>query len=296
MKYPQLVPILAILVASLAFSQPVVAQSAQSNFTVNLTYLTVQLSYPAQVSPGATVTVNMQANTKSSSISSVSLTAQIYYATGVDLRQLTTATVVKNTYSGNSLTKQVQFSIPQDALRTSLMAVLTEQVQTFYATYYYYPTAHNNSSSYCYYSPYWSYNCYYGYANPSYSIDTSTDSGVAPLSYIVATTPEYTSLQSQYQSIQSQYQTAQQQYQALQQQLAQSQAQNQELNQNLQNAQNSSAQKDASITNLNQQLNTTQNTMTILEFAVAGFAILTVAFGAMALRKGKGQPQPTSDT
>jgi hypothetical protein len=145
MKYSRLVPILAILVASLVVSQPVFAQSAQSTFTVNLTYLTVQLSYPAQASPGTTVTVNIQANTKSSSISSVSLTAQIYYATGVDLRQLTTATVAMNAFSGNSLTKQVQFSIPQDAPRTSLMAVLTEQVQIFYATYYYYPTVHNNS-------------------------------------------------------------------------------------------------------------------------------------------------------
>jgi hypothetical protein len=214
---------------------------------------------------------------------------QIYYANGSDLRQLTTATISNNMYSGNSMTKQIQFSIPQDAPRTFLVAVLTEKVQTYYTSYYYYPTAHNYSSPYCYSYPYSGYDCHYDYTYYGYSYAyATTDSGVAPLSYIKATTPEYTSLQTQYQSIQSQYQTLQQQYQALQQQMAQSQAQNQQLNQALQST---NVQKDTAIANLNQQLNTTQGTTTTLEFIVAGLAILTLAFGAIALRKRKGQPQ-----
>jgi hypothetical protein len=294
MKNTRPIIVLVILVASIAVSLPVFAQSTQSSFTVNLTYLTVQLSFPAQVSPGDTVTVNIQASGKSYSTSGVSLTAQIYYANGTDLHQLTTATLSKNAHSGDSLLKQVQFTIPQDAPRTSLIAVLTEKVQTLYVTYYYYPTGHNYSSPYCYYYPSYADNCYYdhnydgygsGSAYPSYSYDTTTDSGVAPLSYILAKTPEYTSLQTQYQSLQSQYQ-------ALQQQLAQSQAQNQQLNQNLQNSQNTIAQRDATIASMNQQMSTTQVTTTTLEIVAAGLAILTLVFGVLAIRNRKEQPQP----
>lgn len=214
-----LVAVLLILAASIIYgiySQSVLAQSSQSTSTVNLTYLTVQLSYPSQVLPGDVVTVNIQAGAKSS-IDSTSLIAQIYYVNGAELQQLTSATISNNyLYAGNSLSKPIQFTIPKDAVRTSLIVVLTEKVQRAYASYYYYYPAYSNySSPYCYYYPYWGYDCsysytYYGYMNyPSYSYETTTDSGIAPLSYIKATTPEFTSLQSQYQTLQSQYQTCQ---------------------------------------------------------------------------------------
>lgn len=311
MKTKYVIAILAILTVSIALGHVVFAQSAQSNYNVNLTYLTVQLTYPSQVNPGDSVTVNIQASPKSS-FSSASLTAQVFYATGADLHQLTSATLSNNyASSGSSFSKQVQFTVPQDAPRTSLVAILTEKVQLAYATYYYYPAYYNSSSPYCYYDPHWGYDCQYsytyygnygyGYMNyPSYSYDTTSDTGVAPLSYIKATTPEFTSLQTQYQALQTQNQGLQSQNQALQQQLAQSQAQNSQLNQDLQNSQNTIAQKNATIANLNQQLSTSRSTKTTLEAVAIGVGILAIAFAALAARgrsaKSQPQPQPQAQT
>jgi hypothetical protein len=288
MKKPQLIAILVVLAGSLFISQSVFAQSSQNSYTIDLTYLTVQLSYPSQVLPGDSVTVNLQATAKSS-VSSVTVTAQIDYANGADLHQLASATVSNNYMTrGNSLSKQFQFAIPQDAPRTSLIAILAEKVRTVYTSYYYYPVSYNYSSPYCYYYPYWGDDCYYNSAYysywyyPSYSYSTTTDSGIAPLSYIKATTPEYTALQSQYQS--------------LQQQLAQSQAQNQQLNQNLQNAQNTIAQRDATIAHLNQQLNSSQTTNTTLEAIAVGLAIVAIVLGLVAAHEHRGRNELKQET
>jgi Tfp pilus assembly protein FimV len=279
---------------ALSLAAVVHAQAAQTTYTLNLNYFTVQMTYPSQVNPGDTMTVNMQANAKNS-FSSASLTAQIFYVDGNSIRQLTSATVSNNGYmnSGSSLSKQITFTVPQNAPRTSLAASVTENVQSTYASYNYYPAYYNSSSPYCYYSPDYYY-YYYGYCNysytyypysysyysyPSYVSSTASDSGVAPLSYIKAQTPEYTALQSQ-------YQTAEQQ-------LNQSQAQNQQLQQQLQNAQNTIAQRDTAIANLNQQLSSNQSKNTTLEAAAGGLGVLAIILGAFAVHyRGKSQPQP----
>jgi len=285
MKASRLILVFAILMVALSVVVVAHAQAAQTSYTVNLSYFTVQMTYPSQVNPGELVTVNMQANAKNS-FSSASLTAQIFYVDGNSLHQLTSVTLNNNGYvnSGSALNKQITFTVPQNAPRTSLFASITENVQTAYANSYYYPANYNYSSPYCYYDVYcgYGYNYYpYSssyYAYPSNSYSTATDSGVAPLSYIKAQTPEYIALQSQ-------YQTAEQQ-------LNQTQAQNQQLQQQLQNAQNTLAQRNATIANLNQQLNTNQNTNTTLEAAAGGLGILAIIFGAFAVHyRGKSKPQ-----
>jgi hypothetical protein len=280
-----------ILVASLSLSSIAFAQSSQASYSLNMTYLTVQLTYPSEVLPGDSVTISIQATAKSR-INSASLTAQVFYPDASSLHQLASATLSSNSYmnSGSTLSKQIQFTIPQNVPRTSLVAVLTEKVQTVYASYYYYPAYHNYSYPYCYYYGYYDYYCYYNYTYyPAYSYATTTDSGVAPLSYVKATTPEYVSLQSQYQDLQSQYQSLQSQLQAVQQQLAQSQAQNQQLAQNLQNSQNTLAQRDDTIANLNQQLSLAQNTNTTLQTVAVGLAIIAVIFGLVAIHEHRGK-------
>lgn len=292
-----LVFVLAILVATFSASYAVYAQTTQSSYTVNLTYLTVQLSYPSEVIPGDSVTVNLQATARNY-LDYVSLAAQIFYADGSSLHQLASATISNSNYmnSGNSLTKQIQFTVPQDAPRTSLIAGLTENVRRFSYSYYYSPFYYNYSSPYCYYYPdyyyyyngycgyYYNYNYAYGYAYPSYSYNTVTDSGVAPLSYIKATTPEYVSLQSQYQMVQ--------------QQLTQSQAENQQLKQNLQDAQNTIAERNATIANLNQQLNSSQSMSGTLEATTAGLAIIAIVLGVFAvyLHRGRSRAQAAAKT
>lgn len=287
-QYACLVLLLGVVAVSLSNGQPVFAQTSQNSYTVNLNYLTVRLSYPSEVNPGDSVTVNLQATAKSY-VDAVSLTAQIFYADGNSLHQLASATIGNNYYMGSasSLSKQMQFTVPQSAPRTSLIASLTENVQsTSYSYYYgypaYYASYYNSSSPSCYSYPDW-YDYYYGYctyygtayAIPSYSYSTVTDAGVAPLSYIKATTPEYVSLQSEYQMVQEQ--------------LTQSQAQNQQLKQNLQDAQNTIAQRDSTIANLNQQLSSTQTTIRTLEAGVAVLAVLIVGLFFAFLSKGKGR-------
>ena len=285
--------LMVVIVASLALSYPVLAQSNQTSYTVNLTYLTVNLSYPSQVLPGDNVVVNLQASAKRS-LDSISLNVQIFYSNGSTLHQVASASADSNYMnSGESLSKTIQFTIPQDAPRTSLVASLTENVQSAYYAYSYafYPMNYNYSSSNCYYYPDWYYYdygyCNYNYGYPFYpyyypypsdTYSTITDSGVAPLSYIKATTPEYTALQSQYQS--------------LQQQLQQNQAENQQLNQTLQSAQNTIAQQNATIANLHQEFNSSRQTTSTFEVAAIGFAAVAVGVFVAFLRKGKAQPKP----
>ena len=267
MKSSHLIIVLALL-TSIAYGQSVAAQPTQSTYTVNLAYMSVQVSFPSEVLPGDSVTVSLQANSKSNA-NVATLTATIYYADGTNLHQLASATLGNNYYmsSSGTLSKQIQFSIPQDAPRTSLIAILSENVQVAYYSYsYYYPSYYyyNYSSPYCYYYPY----CYndYGYAYyPSYSYSSSSDSGIAPLSYIKATTPEYVSLQTEYQMVQ--------------QQLAQSQAENQQLKQNLQDTQNTLAQKNSTIAALNQQLSSAQSMIGELEVISIVLAIIAIALG-----------------
>jgi hypothetical protein len=285
MKLTGLMIVLTILLVLLSISQSAFAQTNQVTYTANLTYLTVQLSYPSEVLPGSSVTVNLQANAKSS-ITSANLTTQVYYADGPNLRQLGAFSVVSdsNLNSGSGLSKQMQFTVPQDAPRTSLLAVVTENVQTASYTYSYYPSNYYYSNypscsyygsyyPYCYYRSYYGYySGYYGYAAyPSYSYSTTTDSSIVPLSYIRAMTPEYVSLQSSYQMVQ--------------QQLAQTQAENQQLKQNLQNSQNTIAQQNATIANLNQQVSSTRNISGTLEAGAAIVAIIAIVLGVLLARE-----------
>jgi peptidoglycan hydrolase CwlO-like protein len=263
------------------------AQATQTSYTLNLNHFTVQLTYPSQVNPGDSVTVNTQAIAKDT-VSTASLTTEIFYADRNNLRQLTSATVISNgaVNAGTSLSKQITFIVPQDAPRTSLTALVTETVQRTYASYYYYSDYGNNSGSYCYYPDYYYYCIYgyypYGYGSyiyPSYSYTTATDSGVVPLSYIKAQTPEYTALQSQYQGVE--------------QQLSQTQAQNRQLQQQLQSSQSSITQRNAAISILNQQLGLNQNMNITLEAVAACLGLLAILFGAFALhykRASKRQP------
>jgi len=316
-KSSYMIVILVILAASLFYGQFAIAQSNQTSYTANLTYLTVQLTYPSQVMPGDSVTVNLQATAKQN-IASLTLTTQIFYSDGSSLHQLTSATFESdNLNSGGSFSKEVQFTVPQDAPRTSLLATLTENVKTAYVNYYYFPAYNYSNSPYCYYDHhnyycqyyYWGYNnysspyCYYdvfsGYcqnyymAYPSYTYTTTTDSSLAPLSYIKATTPEYVALQSQYQSLQQQLAQSQSQNQQLQSKNQQLQNQNQQLQQSLQSVQSTNSQRETTISNLNQQLTSSQGVNETLEPVTAVLAVIAIALGALAAHyHGKSSAQP----
>jgi len=140
---------------------------------------------------------------------------------------------------------------------------------------------------YCSYYPY--SNSYSSY--PQYSYVTLTDTGIAPLSYVNATTPEYTSLLSQYQAQQQQLSQAQSQNQNLQQQISQLQTQLQQLQNNFQNAQGTISQASSDNSNLNSQLNDANSTNRHLTYLVIAFGAIAIL--ALALGQRGGRPKKT---
>ena len=270
--------VIPIILLAFAASQPAIAQTGQVSSTVNLNHLNVQASYPAEVLPGDSVTINVQAKAKSS-FTLVSLTLAVYYADGSSLHQITSATLASNTYmsNGQSVSKDVQFTVPTSVPRTSLIALFSENVRVAYYDYYYYPAAYYYPVNYSY--PYWYYNYYYYpymyYAYPSASYSTSTDDEVSALSYVKATTPEYVSLLSQ--------------YEALQQNLQQVQADNQKLQQQLNEAQSTISQKDAQIADLNQQLDSAKATGTTIGVAALAVVAVAVIVAVVAVMRGRSR-------
>lgn len=287
-----------VVLTTFVIGPGVSAQPTQVSATVNLNYLNIQVTYPSEALPGDTVTAHVQANAQSSFYLNA-LSAQVFYGDGTNIRQLVTKTLASNTYvsAGNSLSGDIQFTVPQDAPRTSLIAAFSERTQVAYYdySYSYYPYAYSyvNYSSpysyncsdpyYCSY-PYSYYTAYY-YAYPSYSYSTATDVGITSLPYIKATTPEQQSLQSQIQQLQQQFAQSQADNQKLQ-------SDNQKLQQDLQNAQSTIAQQNSAAADMNQQLISTRNLS-------LGLGALAVILGILAVRfrsRSKGTSIPPQTT
>ena len=249
-------------------------ESSVISTSVSLSYLNVQLSYPSEILPGENFTVNFQATAKDY-VRVRSLTLDVYFASGKSLRLLTSTNIASNyrMNRGDRVSKDVQVTIPLDAPRTSVIALVSEDVRLVYYYYdYYYP----------YY--YWNYSYWYYAVFPSYTYTDITDDAIAPLSYIKATTPEYVSLQAE--------------YQMLEEKLNGAQAQNQKLQRDLESERNTVQQKDAIISDLTQRLEAAENTVRLLEIASAALLIIIAAMGALAWRtiKKLSRSKPESPT
>jgi hypothetical protein len=276
----------AVILTILAVFNPAFAQSSQGSYTVNLTYATIQVTYPSEVMPGDSVTVNVQVTPKSNAYIQT-LTATLYYIDEAGLHQLATQTLADNSkmassygyyYTSSSFSKNFQVTVPQNAPRTSLVAVFSETVRSTYYNnyygypYYYYAYPYNNYSYACSY-----YYCEYSYAYPAYYLSyypsyaaTLSDSAIAPLSYIKASTPEYVGLQSEYQSVE--------------QQLQQSQDQNQQL-------QSTISQQSSTINQLNQQLASSNSSTNTYQTLAVGLGILAIVLAVVAALRGRTKPQ-----
>lgn len=214
--------------------------------------------------PGDTVSVSVQANPKSSGVYLQNLTVTIYYADAAGLHLISTRTIVSNSansygpYVTGSFGKNFTVSVPQNAPRTSLVAVFSE---TVHSTFYYgYPCAVDVFLGYCTFQ--------YGWY-PSYPYMSATDDAIAPLSYIEATTPEYVSLQSAYQMVQ-------QQLNQTQLQLKQSQMENQQL-------QSTVSKENATINQLNQQLASANGMAHTYQLVALGVGILALVLAVFAV-------------
>ena len=250
-----LVTVAVLLLSALSLSQGL-AQQTQASYTVNLSSFTLQVTYPSEVMPGQNITVNVQASPKTTGTYLQTLAATVYYGDTSGLHTITTQTLVSNaangygSYSTGSFSKSFTVNIPQNAPRTSLVAIFSETVQSNNYNYYNYPSyfGYLYNGNPLFYSNY-----------PSYS--TTTDDAIAPLSYVKATTPEYVTLQSE--------------YQMLQQQLNQTQAQNQQL-------QTTISQQNSTINLLGQQLASANSTAQTYQDLALGAIIIAVALAVFA--------------
>ena len=267
--------VIVMILSSVGLANSAFAQSAQSSYTVNLNSFSLQLTYPSQVKPGDTVSVNVQVNPKTSLAYLQTLTATIYYADTGGLHNIATQTLFTNngygygSYVTSSFSKSFTVNVPQSAPRTSLVAVFTETAQSNYYNSYY---------SYGYGSYYsgWYYPAYNYGVYPSYYSGTTTDDAIAPLSYIQASTPEYVNLQSTYQMLQQQLNQTQAQLSQSQAQLQQGQMQNQQL-------QGTIAQQSATINQLNQQLTTASGMMQTYQLLALVLGIMAIVFAAFGI-------------
>jgi len=235
--------------------------------------MTVQLSYPSEVLPGQSLTVNLQSKA-TDNFKLVSLTVNVYYATAKSLRLIVSETISKDVTlrKGDQISRDFQFAVPSDAPRTSLVALISEKVRLTYYDYSY-------SYFYPYYYPYWNYSYPYYYpffVFPAYSTYyvSVVDEEIAPLSYIKATTPEFVSLQSE--------------YELLQQRLTQTQAENEQLKQDLQAARNTINDRESTIANLTEQLSSAQGLIQLLEIGVVALVIVVAVLSFMV---AKGIPK-----
>lgn len=265
--------VLLVVLASIFVSQFVFAQSTQVSNNVVLSHLNVQLTYPSEVLPGQSVTVSIKAEAKNA-FRLTSLSVQVFLADQNNLKQLVSATIAQNLWmvSGNQINKDIQVTVPIDAARTSLIALVSENVRmTYYDySYFYYPFW-----SYAYDYDNYSYYPFYYYIYPSYYYATTSDDAVASLSYVKATTPEYKALQSQYQQ--------------LQQKLNDTEAQNQKLQQDLQTAQGTITEKDSMIADLNRQLASARSATTLLEIIAMILAVVAIVLAGLHFRPTKGR-------
>jgi hypothetical protein len=252
----------AVVTVSLFVNSLVYAQSTQVTNNVSLRFLNVQLSYPSQALPGQSVTVNVQATAKTAFQLS-NLLLQVYVAdpNSLNLRELISTTVAQGLEmsSGGQISKAIQVAVPADAPRTSLIARVSENVTlTVFIVYI------NSNPS----------------VQPAPYNTAASDDAISPLTYIAATTPEYTALQSQYQTLQTQNQQTQQ---SLSQSLAQ-----------ILKLQGIISQQNATNYQLNEQLTYANRRVQTYQGTTLGFGILTVAFLSLYIRQRRMKQQHSS--
>lgn len=184
-------------------------QASQITSVVSTEHITVQFTFPDSADPGQAITVTATSTAKSSA-KVTSLTIEVYAYIDRQLIKAASETVLKNKQvrSGNSWQTTLSVIVPQSAQRSAMIGTVTEiweETSTYYSSYSYWP-------DYPYYSsypdlPYYPYYSPYQYVYPSYTVTEKSSQQTVPLTYVLATTPEYESLMQQYQQLQQNYDT-----------------------------------------------------------------------------------------
>jgi hypothetical protein len=203
--------------------QPIAEQPAQvpssSNTvtTASTEHFTVQFTFPASADPGNTITISTITTAKANK-KVTSLTIDVFVYANQQLAKATSATILsdKEASSGTTWQTTLTVAIPPNTYRSMMIGTVTEVWQETTTSYDYSPNSwqYQHYPYYPYYYPYYyptyahNYTVYYVY-EPTY-IPTSvtvqkSSQQTLPLTYVLATTPEYESVSVQYEALQQEY-------------------------------------------------------------------------------------------
>jgi outer membrane murein-binding lipoprotein Lpp len=179
------------------------APASQTVTTISTDHFTVQLTFPESADPGNTITISTTTTAKSSGqVDNLSIEVLTYV--NRQLAKATSATVLTNrqVHSGNTWQTTLTVTISPNADRSVMVGIVTEtweEMSSYYDSYGYSPY-------YQYYYPSYPYNftMYYVY-EPSYVTVQKSSQQTLPLTYVLATTPEYEQLSAQYKALLQEY-------------------------------------------------------------------------------------------
>lgn len=181
--------------------------TSQTVATASTDHFTVQFSFPESADPGKTITIATVTTARTSKrVDSLSIEVLAYVSK--QLAKVATATVLSNkqVYSGNTWQTTLTVAIPQNIDRSMMIGTVTEvweETSSAYQSYGYWPYS---PYFYPYHYPPYPYNhtVYYVY-EPSYVTVQKSSQQTLPLTYVLATTPEYEQLSAQHKQLQQQY-------------------------------------------------------------------------------------------
>jgi len=195
--------IVCFLALGMVLANTASAYAAPDQRRFSLAYFDVDVAYPISGKPGETITISITATAKKDcEVQDLFVEFFAYSASG-DPRSIGSTSIMKqvSVVSGNSFQKSAAFTIPTDVPRSFLMAVASETIRTYsyaYSYYYVYPYWWwYNASRYWW----WWYPVYYSWRTYMDTVDKET----GPLTYVLATTPEYTQLKADYDKLTSDY-------------------------------------------------------------------------------------------
>jgi len=188
--------------------------ASETNAVISSDHLTIQFTFPESADPGKTITVSAITTAKADKKVS-SLSIEIFAYVDKQLTKTASATVLKDqrVHSGDTWQTTLAVIVPVNAQRSAMIGTVTETwdetTTYYYSPQYYWPYYPYYDYSYPYsyppYPPYpYNYTIYYVY-EPSYVLTEKSSQQTVPLTYVLATTPEYDDLLARHTELQQDY-------------------------------------------------------------------------------------------
>jgi hypothetical protein len=185
--------------------------ASQTVTTVSTDHFTVQFTFPESADPGNTITISTTTTAKSSGQAD-NLSIEVLAYLNRQLAKTTSTTILTNqqVQSGKTWQTTLTVIIPPNADRSVMVGIVNEtweEISSYYNSYGYLPYYQSYPNSYPYQSypnsyPYYPYN----YVNePPYATVQKSSQQTLPLTYVLATTPEYEQLYTQDKALRQEY-------------------------------------------------------------------------------------------